>query len=193
MDNNLVKHLREETGVSIMDCKRALEECGGNTEKAKEFLYQKGLLKADKKASRRTKAGIIEAYIHGGGKIGVLLDLRCETDFVAKNELFKELAHNIAMHIAAMSPEYVSSDDVPENIKNELLAVYKKELEDSKKPEKIVEQIVLGKLNKRLQEICLLDQLYIKNPDQTIKDLLKSYVAKIGENMAVERFVRYEV
>ncbi len=193
MDNLLIKQLREETGVSIMDCKRALEEAGGDMEKAKEFLYQRGLLKADKKASRATKAGIIEAYIHSGGKIGVLLDLRCETDFVAKNELFKELAHNIAMHIAAMSPEYVSSDDVSENIKSALTRAYREELNDSKKPEKIIEQIVAGKLNKRLQEICLLDQLYIKNPDQTIKELIKSYIALTGENMAVERFTRYEI
>ncbi len=176
-----------------MDCKRALEEAGGDILKAKELLYQRGILKAVAKSVRQTKSGLIDAYIHTGAKVGVLLDLRCETDFVAKNELFKELAHNIAMHIAAMSPEYVRADDVPENIKNDLLAVYKKEIEGSGKPEKIINQIVEGKLNKRLQEICLLGQSYIKNPDQTIDELIKSCIAQTGENIILEKFSRYEI
>lgn len=192
-DNLLIKQLRETTGVSIMDCKKALEESGGDFDEAKDLLYKRGLLKADKKAARTTKSGIIESYIHAGGKIGVLLDLRCETDFVAKNEIFKELAHDIAMHIAAMSPEYIKTDDVPENIKNELSHIYEEELKDSGKPEKIVAQIVEGKIKKRLSEICLLNQLFIKNLDQTVEELIKSYIAKIGENIVLERFVRYEI
>jgi elongation factor Ts len=193
MDLKQVKELRDLTGASIMDCRNALEEAKGNFEKAQEILKQKGQVIADKKESRETKAGLIEAYVHMNGKVGVLIDLRCETDFVAKNPLFKELAHDLALQVAAMSPIYVSPDNIPEEIINKEKEAHQSELKDSNKPEKIINQIIEGKLQKWYQEVCLIKQPFIKNQDQIIEDVLKEYIAKIGENIKINRFVRFEI
>lgn len=193
MEINLVKQLREMSGASVMECRNALEEAKGDLTKALEILKRKGQAIAAKKNERETRAGIIEAYIHTNAKIGVLLDLRCETDFVAKNQLFKELAHELALQIAAMAPQYISENDIPETVLDEEKAIYREELKNSGKPEKIIEQIIDGKLKKRFSEICLLDQPSIKNQDETVSDLIKNYIAKIGENIKAERFVRFDI
>ena len=193
MDVNIVKQLREETGASVMECNAALDETKGDLEKAKEILRRKGQATALKKSSRETKSGLIQAYIHANGKVGVLLDLRCETDFVAKNDLFKELAHDICLQIAAMSPEFVSEEEISEEFKNKEKEISKAEMKDSGKPEKIVEQIIEGKLKKRFADLCLLNQPYVKDPNQTINDLIKGYISKIGENIKVLRFSRFEI
>jgi len=193
MDVNIVKQLRDETGASVMECNSALDETKGDIEKAKEILKRKGQATALKKSSRATKSGLIESYIHANGKVGVLLDLRCETDFVAKNDLFKELSHEICLQIAAMSPEFVSEEDISEEFKNKERELSKEEMKDSGKPEKIVEQIIEGKLNKRFAELCLLNQAYIKDPNQTIGDFIKGYISKTGENIKVLRFSRFEI
>ncbi len=193
MDIEIVKQLREMTSASVIECKKALEESKGDIQKAADILKRKGKSVADKKNSRETKFGLIEAYIHGNGRVGVLLDLRCETDFVAKNDLFKELAHELSLQIAAMTPQYVSSAEIPETIIAEEKEIYKKELKDSGKPENIIEQIVDGKLQKRYSEICLLSQPFIKDPDQTVDGLIRDYISKIGENIQVARFARFEV
>ncbi|HRY77001.1 MAG TPA: translation elongation factor Ts [Candidatus Paceibacterota bacterium] len=193
MDIEIIKQLRNLTNASVIECKNALEEAKGDIKKAAEILKRKGKSVADKKNTRETKSGIIEAYVHGDGRVGVLLDLRCETDFVAKNKLFKELAHEIALQIAAMAPQYVSATDIPEVMLEEEKEAYKKELKDSGKPENIVEQIVDGKLQKRYAEICLLSQPYIKDQEQTVDGLIRDYISKIGENIQVVRFARFEV
>ena len=193
MDIDLVKQLRDSSDASVTECRNALEEAKGDINKALEILKRKGRAAAEKKNSRETKAGLIESYVHSNAKIGILLDLRCETDFVAKNSLFKELAHEIALQIAAMAPKYVSETDIPEAVIKEEKEVYLDELKGAGKPEKIVNQIIEGKLKKRFSEICLLHQPYIKNQDQTIGELIKDYIAKIGENIKVERFVRFEI
>lgn len=193
MDIEIVKKLRELTNASVIECKNALEESKDDIQKAAEILKRKGKFVADKKNTRETKSGIIEAYVHGNGRVGVLLDLRCETDFVAKNNLFKELAHEISLQIAAMAPQYVSASDIPEAIINEEKEAYKNELKDSDKPKDIIEQIIDGKLKKRYAEICLLSQPCIKDPEQTVDGLIRDYIAKIGENIQVARFARFEV
>jgi len=193
MDLKQVKELRDSTGASVIDCRNALEESKGDFEKAQEILKQKGQSIADKKETRETKAGLIDAYIHLNGKVGVLIDLRCETDFVAKNPLFKELSHDLTLQIAAMSPIYISPTDIPEEMVNKEREKYQQELKDSNKPEKIINQIIEGKLQKWYQEICLIRQPFIKNPDQMIEDILKEYIAKIGENIKINRFVRFEI
>lgn len=192
MDIKIVKQLRDMTNTSVIECKNALEESKGDIQKAAEILKRKGKAVADKKNSRETKAGIIEAYVYGNGRVGVLLDLRCETDFVAKNDLFKALAHEIALQIAAMAPQYVSASDIPEAIINEEKKAYKNELKDSGKPENIIKQIVDGKLKKRYAEICLLCQPCIKDPEQTVDGLIRDYISKVGENIQVARFARFE-
>lgn len=193
MDIEIVKKLRELTNASVIECKNALEESKGDIQKAAEILKRKGKSVADKKNTRETKFGIIEAYVHGNGRVGVLLDLRCETDFVAKNDLFKELAHEISLQIAAMAPQYVSASDIPEAMINEEKEAYRNELKDSGKPKDIIEQIIDGKLKKRYAEICLLSQPCIKDPEQTVDGLIRDYIAKIGENIQVVRFARFEV
>jgi len=193
MDIDLVKQLRDSSAASMMECQNALKETKGDINKALEILKRKGRVAAEKKNGRETSAGLIESYVHSNAKIGVLLDLRCETDFVAKNSLFKELAHEIALQIAAMAPQYISEMDIPEAVIKEEKEVYLDELKDAGKPEKIVNQIIEGKLKKRFSEICLLNQPYIKNQDQTIGELIKDYIAKIGENIKVVRFVRFEI
>lgn len=190
---NQVKELRERTGAGMMDCKKALSETNGDMEKAIEYLREKGLAAAAKRAGRIATEGLVEAYIHGGGRIGVLLELNCETDFVAKTDEFKELAKDIAMQVAASKPEYVSREQVPqEEIEKEKNILRAQALNEGK-PEKIVEKMVEGRIEKFFKEVCLLEQPFIKDPDKTVQQLITEKIAKIGENISVRRFVRYEL
>jgi elongation factor Ts len=187
----MVKKLRAKSGVGMMDCKKALLECKGNYEKAQDYLREKGLDKAAKKATRPTREGIIDTYIHLGSKIGVMLEINCETDFVAKNEVFKDLSHNIALHIAAASPIYVSSQEIPQNVIAQEKEIYKKQAINEGKPENVVDKIAEGKIAKYYQENCLLEQLFVKNNDITVKDFINEKIALIGENIVIKRFARW--
>jgi len=189
----LVKELRERTGAGMMDCKKALQETNGNIEKAAEYMREKGIASAAKKAGRIASEGIVESYIHGNGKIGVLLEINCETDFVAKNEDFKQLAKDIAMQIAASKPEYVKREEVPEDMVNKERQILKAQALNEGKPEKIVEKMVEGRLDKFYKDVCLLEQPFIREPDKTVQDLVKENISKIGENINVRRFVRFEM
>ena len=193
MDLNKVKELREKTGVSITQCKAAMEEAGGDMGKAVEILRKKGEKVADKKSVREIKSGLIETYIHGNGKIGVMLELGCETDFVAKNQEFKDLAHDVAMHIAAMNPKYLKVEDVPDEVIRAEKDIYREHLKGSGKPENFLAQIIEGKIKKYSEEKSLLTQSFIKNPDITIEGLLRDKILKIGENIQIRRFARYEI
>lgn len=188
---DLVKKLREKSGVGMMDCKKALVESNGDIEKAQEILREKGLAEASKKAMRATKEGIIDSYIHLGSKIGVLLEVNCETDFVARNEVFRDLVHNIALHIAASAPRYVSIEDVPEEVIKKEKEIYKKQALNEGKPEHVVDRIAEGRLKKFYEENCLLEQPYVKDNDTTVGELVKQHIAKIGENIVIRRFTRY--
>jgi elongation factor Ts len=187
----LVKQLRERTNAGMMDCKRALAESNGDLEKAEAALRTKGIAGASKKASRATKEGIVAAYIHLQGKVGVLVEVNCETDFVAKNEIFREFVKDITLHIAAAHPLYVSRDEVPEKTIASERAIYEGQVKD--KPANVVDKIVAGKLDKFYSTVCLLEQGFIKNPDQTIKELVASKIAELGENIVIRRFTRYLV
>lgn len=189
----MVKELRERTGAGVLDCKKALAEKDGDMEKAIEFLREKGLAAAAKKAGRISAEGIVEAYIHGEGRIGVLLELNCETDFVAKTPAFKELARNLAMQVAASRPEFVQREDVPEEALAKEREILRAQALNEGKPEKVVEKMVEGRIEKYYKEVCLLEQPYIKNPDIAVKDLIVEQISKIGENIKVRRFARYEV
>ncbi len=193
VDAKLVKTLREMTGAGVLECKKALEETNGNLEEAVELLRKRGIAKAAKKAGRETKEGIIHAYIHAGGRIGVLLELNCETDFVARNEVFKELANEIALQIAAMRPQYVSRDTVPKEVIEKEGEIAREAALAEGKPEHIAEKIAEGKVEKFLKEVCLLEQPYIKDDKKTVEDLIKEYIAKLGENIQIRRFTRYEL
>ncbi len=193
VDAKLVKTLREMTGAGVLECKKALEETNGNLEEAVELLRKRGIAKAAKKAGRETKEGIIHAYIHAGGRIGVLLELNCETDFVARNEVFKELANELALQIAAMRPQYVSRDTVPKEVIEKEGEIAREAALAEGKPEHIAEKIAEGKVEKFLKEVCLLEQPYIKDDKKTVEDLIKEYIAKLGENIQVRRFTRYEL
>jgi len=188
-----VKELRERTGIGMMECKKALEEAVGDAEKAYGILRAKGFARAEKKAERTTTAGIVGSYIHMNGKIGVLVEVDCESDFVARNAEFQELVKNIALHIAAANPKYLAPEDIPADILEEEKGVVREQFKDSKKPAEVVEKIVLGKLGKFYEEVCLLDQPFIKDDKQTIKQLVQSHVAKFGENIKVSRFARFEI
>jgi elongation factor Ts len=188
-----LKQLRAETSVSLSQCKKALEESGGDIEKAKEILRQWGQNLAGKKSQRETGEGIIDAYIHANKKLGVLLDLRCETDFVARNEKFGELAHEIALHIAAMAPLYVKEEDIPEEVLEKEKGIFKETDDLKRKPEEIKEKIIAGKLQKFKKENSLLSQSYVKDPSITIQELIGKYVAEIGENITVAGFFRMEI
>ena len=187
----IVKQLREQTGAGVMDCKRALGESKGDVAKAVEILRKKGIDTAGKKSSRETKDGLITSYIHMGGKIGVLLEVNCETDFVARTADFNNFVKDVAMQIAAASPLYVNRDEVPAEwiAKEKEIALV--QIKD--KPPQVAEKIVQGKVDKRIQEICLLEQNYIKDDKQTIKDILTAIIAKTGENIIIRRFVRFEL
>ncbi|TCS82971.1 translation elongation factor Ts [Tepidibacillus fermentans] len=188
-----VKELREKTGAGMMDCKKALTEANGDMEKAIEILREKGIASAAKKAGRIAAEGIVESYIHGGGRIGVLVEVNCETDFVAKTNEFKTFVRDVAMHIAATNPKYIAREEVPqEEIEKERQILTQQALNEGK-PEKIVEKMVEGRLEKFYKEICLLEQPFVKDPDKTIDQLVKEQIAKIGENINIRRFVRFEL
>lgn len=191
IDPKIVKQLREKTNAGMMDCKRALEEAGGDMAKAETILRTKGIASAGKKASRVTKEGIVASYIHLQGKVGVLVEVNCETDFVAKNENFRGFVKDITLHIAAAHPLYVSREDVPATLIEAEREIYKAQV--TGKPANVVEKIVDGKLDKFYSTVCLLEQGFIKNPDVTIKDLLSSKIAELGENLVIRRFTRYLV
>lgn len=190
-----VMELREMTGAGMMDCKKALLECNGDIEKAKDFLREKGLAAAAKKAGRIAAEGIVDSYIHMGGKIGVLVEVNCETDFVAKTDDFKQFVHNVAMQIAAAKPLYISSDEVPgEEIEKEkeILRAQAKN-EPKPKPDAIIEKMVNGRIEKYYKEVCLLEQPFVKDPEISVNQLLNETVAKIGEKISIRRFARYEM
>ena len=187
----MVKELREKTGAGMMECKKALETSGGDFNKAIEILRQKGLATAQKKASREAREGIITSYIHMD-KIGVMLELNCETDFVARNEEFRQLAKDIAMQIAASNPQYIQREDIPQDVIEKEKEIYKSQIKGNKPPQ-VIEKILEGKLEKFFEEVCLLDQPFIKEPEKKIKDLITEKVAKFGENIMVRRFVRFQV
>jgi elongation factor Ts len=187
----LVKTLREKTNAGMMDCKRALAEANGDLDKAEAILRTKGMASAAKKATRATKEGVIQAYIHLQGKVGVLVEVNCETDFVAKNETFREFVKDITLHIAASQPQYVTREQVDAALLEREKAIYRAQVKG--KPEAVTEKIVEGKVEKFYSTVCLMDQAFIKNPDITVRDLLNSKIAELGENMVIRRFTRYMV
>lgn len=189
----LVKELRERTGAGMMDCKKALSATDGDLEKAIDFLREKGLAAATKKAGRVAAEGLVEAYIHGGGRIGVLVEVNCETDFVAKTDAFKELVKDIAMHIAATNPSYLKREEVPTAELEHEQAVLAEQARNEGKPEKIIEKMVAGRIEKYYKEVCLMEQPFVKDPDKTISDLITESIAKIGENISIRRFTRYQL
>ena len=188
----MVKNLRERTGAGMMDCKKALGESGGDMEKAIEYLREKGLAAAAKKAGRIAAEGIVDAYIHGNGRIGVLVEVNVETDFAARNEEFKAFVKDVAMQIAAARPEYVRKEEVPAEVVEKEKGILKAQALNEGKPEKVIEKMVEGRLEKFYKEVCLLEQPWIKDTDKTIKQLLTEKIALIGENISIRRFVRYE-
>jgi elongation factor Ts len=189
----IVEQLREKTGAGMMDCKKALLEVKGDIEKAVEFLRKKGLATAQKRAGRTMAEGTIQSYIHMTKKLGVLVEVNCETDFVAKNEDFQEFAKNIAMHIAASNPLGIKPEDVPEEIIENEKSIYRAQALEMGKPENILDKIIEGKLKKFYQENCLLNQPFVRDPDISIADLINELIAKIGENISIKRFVRYQI
>jgi elongation factor Ts len=188
-----IKQLREETGVSLIEVKKALEESKGDAEKARDLLRIWGKKVFEKKTSRETKSGLVETYLHSNGKTGVLLDIRCETDFVAKGSDFKTLAHEICLQIAAMKPLFVSENDIPEELLESEKKIYEEQTKESGKPENITKQIIEGKLNKYKAEGSLLSQVWIKDDSKTIKGIIEDATAKVGEKIEVKRFARYEI
>jgi elongation factor Ts len=189
----MVKELREKTGAGIMDCKEALTECQGDMEKATDFLRKKGLATAAKRAGRATSEGTVQSYIHLGAKIGVMVEVNCETDFVAKTDDFVDFAKNLAMHIAATNPVGISPDDVPPAVIDREKAIYRDQALEMGKPEKMVDKIVDGKMNKFFKDSCLMNQQYVKDPDKTIADYLNEVIAKTGEKITIKRFARFQV
>jgi len=190
---DLVKGLRERTGIGMMECKRALEEAGGDTEKAIEILRKKGYARAQEKAERAAGDGLVGSYIHTTGKLGVLVEVNCETDFVARNEEFKELVKALAMHIAAANPKYVAPADIPADVLAKEREIVREQFKDSKKPPEIIDKIVEGKLQKFYEEVCLLEQAYIRDDKMKVKDLLTQFVAKFKENTKIGRFARFQI
>nr|MEE4267885.1 translation elongation factor Ts [Candidatus Krumholzibacteria bacterium] len=189
----MVKELRESTGAGMMDCKKALKECEGDMEKSVEFLRKKGIASASKKEGRATSQGIVGSYIHMGGKVGVLIEVACETDFVARTDNFQEFVHNVAMHIAAASPVAVTREEVDPTLIDKEKEIYRGQMEEQGKPAEIIEKIVGGKVDKYYSEIVLMEQKYVKDPDITIEDYLKSIIGELGENMQIKRFTRYQI
>ena len=189
----MVKELREKSGAGIMDCKQALAENDGDMEKAVDFLRKKGLATAAKRAGRATSEGTIQSYIHMGGKIGVMVEVNCETDFVAKTDDFIAFAQNLAMHIAATSPVGITAEDVPESVVDRERTIYREQALEMGKPEKMIDKIVDGKLAKFFKESCLMDQPYVRDPDKTITDYLNEIIAKTGEKITIKRFARFQV
>ncbi len=189
----MVRDLREKTGVGMMDCKKALQDTNGDMEKALDLLRQKGLAKAMKRSGREATEGMVHSYIHGAGKIGVLVEVNCETDFAAKSEDFIAFTKNVAMHIAAANPLGVQVEDIPQEVLERERAIYMAQARESGKPENILEKMVEGKVRKFYEEIVLMQQKYVKEPDKTIQDYLNELIAKIGEKIYVRRFVRYQL
>lgn len=192
-DANAVKELRERTGAGVMDCKKALLETQGDMQKAIEYLRQKGLAVAAKKAQRAAREGIVDAYVHAGGRIGVLVELDCETDFVARTDEFKNLAHELAMQVAALNPSYVSRDDVPASVIEKEREILKAQAKEEGRPQKVLDKVVEGRISKFYESACLLEQPYIRDEDVKVRDLINDVIAKVGENIVVRRFVRFEV
>jgi len=192
-----IKDLRERTGAGMADCKKALTETSGDMDKAIDYLRAKGLAKAAKKAGREATEGLVTSYIHAGGRIGVLVEINCETDFVARNEDFVSFTRDVAMQIAAMAPQYVRKEEIPadavEKEKAVLVAKSKEDPKNANKPEQVLAKITEGQVSKWMKEICLLDQAFVKNPDKTIEQLQQELIAKIGENIKIRRFVRFEL
>jgi elongation factor Ts len=186
-----VKQLRDQTGAGMMDCKKALVEADGDMEKARMVLREKGLAKAQRKSSRQASEGVVVSYVHSNGRLGVLLELSCETDFVARNEEFQALARELAMQVAAMNPRAVSPEDLPEEMTDAERQLYRKEVSD--KPEHIQDKIIEGKLGKFYQQVCLLNQPYVREDKRKVQDIINDAVAKLGENVVVKRFVRMEI
>ena len=189
----LVKELRERTGAGMMDCKKALTECNGDMNKASDYLREKGLAAAAKKEGRIAAEGLVESYIHGGGRIGVLLEINCETDFVARGEEFKILARDIGMQIAASNPQYLDKEDVPADVLQHEKDILKAQALNEGKPEKIVEKMVEGRIEKFYKEVCLMEQPFVKDQDMSIRDVILEKTAKIGERIVIRRFTRYEL
>jgi elongation factor Ts len=189
----LVKDLRQRTGAGIIDCKAALQEAKGDMERAIEHLRRKGLATAAKKAGRIATDGLVASYIHAGGKMGVLVEINCETDFVAKTEDFQTFVKNIAMHVAAANPQYIRREEVPPDVLERERRIYRNQALDAGKPEKVIDKIVEGKMERFFSEFCLLEQTYIKDSDLTVKEVLDSMIAKIGENITIRRFCRFQL
>lgn len=189
----MIKELREKTGAGIMDCKEALTASDGAMNDAIDFLRKKGLQAAAKRAERSTQEGVVGSYIHGGGRLGVLVEVNCETDFVARNEAFQTLVHDLAMHIAAATPLYLSREEVPAETVAKEREIYEEQAKASGRPAPAIPKIIEGRLEKYFQEVCLLDQSFVKDPSLTIQELVKANIAKTGENIAVKRFVRFQV
>jgi elongation factor Ts len=189
----LVKELREKSGAGMMDCKRALEETGGNLEEAITLLRKKGMAAADKKSSRSANEGLVESYIHSNGKIGVLVEVNCETDFVARNDEFKNFVHDLAMHVAAANPLVVRREDIPEQKLESEKEIYLAQAKESGKPEQVWPRIAEGKLNKWFEHVVLLEQPFVKDPDKTIDALRREMIARTGENVEIRRFVRFQL
>lgn len=189
----MVKELREATNAGMMDCKKALKECEGDMEKAGEYLRKKGIASASKKEGRDTSQGIVGSYIHMGGKVGVLVEVACETDFVARTDDFQDFVHNVAMHIAAASPVAVTREEVDSSLIEKEKDIYRGQMQEQGKPADMIERIVEGKVDKYYSEIVLMEQKYVKDPDQTVEDYLKSIIGKLGENMQIKRFTRYQI
>jgi elongation factor Ts len=189
----MVKELRERSGAGIMDCKEALKECDADMEKASDFLRKKGLATAKKRAGREASDGVVQSYIHMGGKIGVLVEVNCETDFVAKTEGFLDFTKNIAMHIAAASPLGVVPEDIPEDIIAKEKEIYKAQALEMGKPENMLDKIVEGKMNKFYKDSCLMNQIYVRDTSLTISDLLNEMIGKTGEKITIKRFTRYQI
>jgi len=189
----MVKELREATNAGMMDCKKALTECDGDMEKAAEYLRKKGIASAAKKEGRATSQGLVGSYIHMGGKVGVLVEVACETDFVARTDDFQEMVRNIAMHIAAASPLAVSREEVDASLVEKEKEIYRAQMKEQGKPDNIIDKIVEGKVDKYYSDVVLLEQSYVKDPDMTVQDYLKSVIGKLGENMQIRRFARYQI
>jgi|YelNatPaOPRAMG01_1025707.scaffolds.fasta_scaffold17615_7 elongation factor Ts len=189
----MVKELRNRTGIGVMECKEALQEANGDIEKAIEILRKKGHARAQEKATKEAADGIVGSYVHATNRIGVLIEVNCETDFVARNEEFKELVKNLAMQVAASNPQYISPEDIPAEVIEREKEIIKAQLQDAKKPPEIIEKIVQGKLAKFYEEVCLLDQPYIKDDKIKVRDLVNAHISKFGENIKIRRFVRYEL
>lgn len=189
----MVKDIRDTTGAPFIDCKKALEETKGNIDKAIEILRVKGLAKVSKKTGRETPEGVITSYIHGGGKIGVMVEINCETDFVARNDEFQNFSKEVSMQIAAASPSYISPEDVPEEVLTKEKEIMKAQVIESGKPENIADKIVDGKISKYYEDNCLVNQVYIRDSKKKISDLLNELIAKVGENIRIRRFVRYQL